>query len=246
MFAELTQVKALIPLIPLCLLSFCSCKSAAGGACRVDEARCLDAKRELVCDPQERRFVEVPCKGKGGCVTEKERTSCDISGNAPGDACSRADEGVAFCAGGAVMLACHDRKFEPVPCRGRRGCTMLGEQANCDQSIADSGEACKKPNAKACSLDQAEVLSCVEGRMAALYQCRGEGRCNSTSGKLTCDQTIASSGDRCDAGLDGHVACSTDKKALLVCKDERFVVSERCKPGTRCAVTGQSTRCERP
>ena len=123
---------------------------------------------------------------------------------------------------------------------------MLGERANCDQSIADVGEPCKKPGAKACSLDQTQVLACTEGRMAPLYLCRGEGKCNSAGGKLSCDQTVAKLGDSCDRGLSGHIACSQDKKALLACKDERFVASEKCKPGTRCTVSGQSTNCDKP
>ncbi|HYQ14120.1 MAG TPA: hypothetical protein VEQ58_00120, partial [Polyangiaceae bacterium] len=176
----------------------------------------------------------------------QERTACDISGNEPGDVCSKADEGVAVCAGPDAMLACHGRKFERVPCRGPRGCAMLGEQASCDQSVADVAEACNKPNAKACSVDLTQVLSCVDGQMAAQYFCRGPARCSSAGGKLACDQTVAKLGDSCDPGLSGHIACSEDKKALITCKDERFVPAERCKAGTVCIVNGQSTKCAKP
>ncbi len=236
-------MKQTIPLIPLCLLSFLACKPAEGGPCRVDEARCLDAQRELVCE--DGKFVVTPCKGKGGCSTAHERTACDISGNSPGDACSKTEEGAAVCLGSDAMLACRGRKFERVPCRGKRGCVMAGEQARCDQSIAEPPESCKTPGAKACSADGREVLSCVEGHMTPLYVCRGEGRCSSTSGKLACDQTVARLGDGCDAGLSGHVACSEDKKTLLVCREQRFVASEKCKRGTRCSVVGQTTKCDR-
>lgn len=237
-------MKAAISLIPLCLLSFWACKAEPGGACRSDEARCSDAAHELVCD--DGKFVETPCKGKGGCVTERERTACDIAGNAPGDACAKVDEGAATCLAADVMLACHGRKFERVPCRGPRGCVMSGQQASCDQSIADQGESCKKPGAKACSADASQVLECVDGRMAARYVCRGAGRCSSAGGKLGCDQSVAQRDDPCDPRLSGHIACSEDKQALLVCKDERFALSEKCRRGTRCAVNGQSTSCEKP
>jgi hypothetical protein len=239
-------VKALIPLIPLCLLSFYSCKPGPGSSCRIGEARCLDGKREIICDPDQLRFVEVPCKGKKGCVTEHERTACDISGNASGDPCSALDRGVAFCLGGDAMLACHDEKFERVPCRGPRGCVMLGEQASCDQSIAEIGEACEAANRKACSVDKTQVLTCASFHMAAEFVCRGEGQCRSAGGKLACDQTVAKLGDGCDKRLSGDIACSLDRKALLVCKDEKFVWSEKCKRGTLCAVNGQSTGCEKP
>jgi len=240
-----TLVKALIPLIPLWVMSFCSCKPAPGGSCHVDEARCLDQKREIVCDPELLTFVETPCKGKQGCTTKDERTACDMSGNAPGDPCSKADEGVAVCAGTDAMLACHGRRFEQVPCRGPRGCAMSGERASCDQSVADFGETCSKPGAQACSVDGAQVLACRDGKMTTQYFCRGESRCSAAGGKLACDQTVARLGDSCDKKLDGHVACSEDKKAIITCQNEHFVSSEKCKRGTRCAVLGQSTKCER-
>jgi hypothetical protein len=36
-----------------------------------------------------------------------------------------------------------------------------------------------------------------------------------------------------------------DLKGLLKCEAERFVASEKCKAGTVCTVSGQSTRCEK-
>ena len=242
--AQVRAVKSLLPIIPLCLLGFLACKPGPGSACGAREMRCLDAKRAIVCD--DGKFVETPCKGKAGCSTLQESTACDISGNQPGDACSQADEGVAVCEGDQSMLACHRRKYETVPCRGPRGCEMLGAQANCDQSIAEAGEPCKKDKAKACSADQSQVLSCKDGRLAALYLCRGDAHCSSLGGKLGCDQTVAHLGDVCDKTLSGSTACSDDKKSLLICHDERFVPSEKCKPGTTCTVSGQSTKCEKP
>jgi len=245
-FAEVTPVKALIPLIPLYMMSFCSCKAAPGGSCHVDEARCLDKTREIVCDPDLLTFVETPCKGKGGCSTVNERTACDMSGNAPGDPCSKADEGVAVCAGSDAMLACHRRKFERVPCRGPRGCAMAGERASCDQSIAEFGESCRKPGAQACSVAGDQVLACTDGKMTTQYFCRGEARCSSAGGKLACDQSVARLGDSCDKKLEGTVACSEDKKQIITCRGEHFVASEKCKRGMRCRAVDQATKCERP
>jgi hypothetical protein len=221
-----------------------SCKPAPGGKCDRGEARCLDATRGLVCD--DGLFVEVPCRGKGGCSTIQETTTCDISRNQAGDRCGKTDEGAALCAGDQAMLACRSGKFETVPCLGPRGCELVGGQPNCDQSIATAGDACKTDNAKACSADGNRVLACRLGRMSDLYECRGEKRCTSEGGKLSCDQTVARLGDSCDKGLSGHIACSPDKKALIQCESERFIASEKCKPGTVCTVSGQSTTCAKP
>jgi hypothetical protein len=247
--AELVEVGAVKPAFSLILIGFFAlglgaCKPGPGSSCDPREARCLDAQRAIVCD--DGKFVEVPCRGKAGCSTVLESTSCDFSGNQPGDTCGSGHEGVAVCAGRDAMLSCHGRKFERVPCRGPRGCEMLGAQANCDQSVAELGEPCKKQNAKACSADKTQVLSCTDGHMTAQYFCRGEGQCSSGGGKLGCDQTIAKLGDTCDKSLAGHIACSEDKKSLITCQNERFIPSEKCKPGMVCTVSGQSTKCEKP
>lgn len=220
------------------------CKPAPGGKCDRGEARCLDASTQLVCDNGV--FVDVPCRGKGGCVTVQEATTCDISRNQAGDRCGRTDEGAAVCAGDKAMLACHAGKFENVACLGPRGCELSSGKANCDQSVANAGDPCSQDKAKACSADGSRVLACTLGRMSELYECRGENKCKSEGGKLTCDQTVAKLGDICDKGLSGHIACSPDKKSLLKCEAERFVSSERCKAGTVCTVSGQSTKCEKP
>jgi hypothetical protein len=237
-------VKALFSLVSLALLGISACKARPGSSCEPHEARCLDERRALSC--QDGKFIETPCKGKGGCSTIKESTSCDISGNEPGDVCSSGDEGAAVCVGGDAMLACHGGKYERVPCRGPRGCETVSGQANCDQSVAEVGEGCKKQGAKACSVDKAQVLTCDQGRLLPQYFCRGEGHCSSAGGKLACDQTVAKLGDVCDKALGGSTACAEDKKSLLVCQSERFMPSEKCKSGAVCAVSGQSTKCERP
>lgn len=226
---------------PWLALVLSACKPAPGSSCDAGEARCLDAKRSLVCE--DGKFVETPCKGKSGCSTAEETTTCDISGNEPGDVCVKGDEGAATCTARDAMLACHHGKFEKVPCRGPRGCEVTGAQASCDQSVAEAGEGCSKAAAKSCSTDKTHVLSCVEGTMREQYWCRGEAGCTSSGGKLSCDQTVAKLGDACDPGLDGHVACSDDKKALLTCNGAKFISSEKCKPGTECVVNGSATSC---
>jgi len=153
---------------------------------------------------------------------------------------------VAACALEGGMIACHSGRFELVACRGPRGCETIAGQPNCDQSVADPGDACKLPNAKSCSTDKQAVLRCREGQLRQLYSCRGESGCSSSAGKLACDQTVARLKDPCDKGLDGHVACSEDAAQLLICKGETFVASEKCKAGTKCTVSGQSTACAKP
>jgi hypothetical protein len=228
-------------LLEACALA--ACQRKPGGFCEPREAHCRDSTTALLCS--DGTFTAVPCRGKDGCVSRDGKTSCDISGNRAGDRCSLDDQGVAVCASADALLVCRGEAFVSAPCRGPRGCEMVGDRPRCDQSVAAPGEACKAPGAKACSSDATRVLSCSGERMTELYLCRGQAQCRADAGKVACDQTVAHLGDRCDKSLAGHVACSDDKRSLVTCKDGRFVFAEKCKLGTLCAVDGQSTRCER-
>jgi len=230
-------------LLALCLAA--SCKPSAGSSCEKGEARCLDSQRELIC--QIDKFIETPCRGPGGCSTSEKGTSCDFSGNKPGDPCSTDDEGAATCANQDGMLACHAGRYELLPCRGTRGCVNADGRASCDTSLAEAGDPCHDANLKACSRDGSQVLSCQQGRMQRMYACRGKNGCGSSGGRLACDSSVAELGDLCDKKLEGQAfACTPDSHAVLLCKAGAFTLDESCKLGTRCTLIGSSTQCAKP
>jgi hypothetical protein len=229
----------------LAALSLPDCKPTAGSSCDKGEARCLDSKRELIC--QAGRFVESPCNGPGGCVQSDKGTSCDFSGNQPGDPCSADEQGAASCSSKDGMLACHGGVYAFVPCRGYRGCVNAEGRAVCDTSIAEPGDVCSDDNLKACSGDRSQVLICKQHTMQRFYSCRGENGCLSSGGKLNCDTSISKLGDACDKKLEGQAfACTPDAAEILVCKGGAFVTDETCKAGQKCSVVGLSTKCRRP
>jgi hypothetical protein len=225
-------------------LSLAACKPSAGSSCEKGEARCIDAQRELVC--QAGQFIESPCNGPGGCRLTEKGTSCDFSGNKPGDPCSSDDEGAATCSNQAGMLACHGGRYALVPCRGSRGCVNAEGRALCDTSIAEPGDACGDENLKACSGDGSQVLICKQHTMQRFYLCRGEGGCASSAAKLSCDTSVAKLGDACDKKLEGQAfSCTPDEREILVCKGGAFVLDQSCKPGQKCRLVGTSTKCEK-
>ena len=235
----------LLPLSLIAALWLTSCKPAAGSSCDKGEARCLDAKRELVC--QAGHFIESPCNGPAGCRLTDQGTSCDFSGNQPGDPCSADDEGAAVCSNEAFMLACHGGLYALVPCRGARGCVNAEGRASCDTSIAEPGDACHDENLKACSGDGSQVLICKQHTMQRFYLCRGKSGCASSGGKLACDTSIAKLGDACDKKLEGQAfSCTPDETEILVCKGGAFVLDQTCKSGQRCSSVGPSTKCAKP
>lgn len=71
--------------------------------------------------------------------------------------------------------------------------------------------------------------------------CRGKDGCKETGGKVRCDDTLAALGDTC--GQDGDQACSVERDALLVCKDNAMVLDKKCR--TECAVVTGKVRAGR-
>ena len=229
----------------LAALFVTDCKPAAGSSCDKGEARCLDAKRELVC--QAGRFIESPCNGPGGCRSTEKGTSCDFSGNKAGDPCSADDEGAATCGNKDGMLACHGGLYVLLPCRGSRGCVNAEGRALCDTSLAEPGDPCREENSKACSGDGSQVLICKQHTMQRFYLCRGEGGCASGPGKLTCDTSVAKLGDACDKKLEAQAfACTPDGAEILVCKGGAFVHEESCTAGQKCGQVAGATKCAKP
>ena len=230
--------------IGLGLLALAGCKPGVGSSCQKGDARCLDTARALVCESG--HFIETPCRGKDGCSTKLEVTACDVHGNKPGDACSTDEEGSAVCSGPKAMLACHGGKYASIACRGERGCAEEGGRAECDESVAESGEACVFEGKKACSADGKQLLVCASGQNEARQACRGERGCSVVHGKIDCDVSIARSGDACDAAFEGSFACTEDALAIVRCGGGHFVSDASCKHGTRCLAEPGSVRCAKP
>jgi hypothetical protein len=228
----------------LLLAALCGCKPGVGSSCDKGEARCIDHERSLACESG--KFIETPCRGPKGCATSEQGTSCDISGNRAGDACTRDDEGAAACSAKDMMLACRDGKYAAVPCRGARGCASESGRALCDTSIAAPSDACKEEGLKACSTAKDQVLICKDHGMVQLFPCRGENGCSSGGGKLSCDTSIAKLADPCDKKMDGQAfSCTPDATAILTCKAGLFTLDEKCKAGQKCVVDGSATQCKK-
>ena len=171
--------------------------------------------------------------------------SCDISKNRAGDACSSADEGAASCLSAERMVVCRGGKYVFAECRGAQGCANQAGRAMCDTSVALPGDGCNKEGLKACDKDGNQVLACKEGKMSALYFCRGEKRCEVAASKVNCDMLTAALGEGCAPSMDGKNACSADGAGILVCKQGVFAEDEKCKPGTACTTEGGGISCNK-
>ena len=216
------------------------CEPGIGSNCDGDEATCLNATTQLVC--QDGEYIATPCRGPGGCaVLPTVGVACDISKNKPSDSCAKSEEGAAMCVSDHQMIVCRGGKYVHEPCRGVDGCVNEHRRAMCDKSVAVAGDPCKG-DAKACDSKGKTVLSCKDGKMGLLYGCLGPDGCLA-KGKLDCDMSVAEQGDSCDVQMEGASACSVNRRAILACKGGKFVADERCKDDEVCNPAG-SIKCE--
>jgi hypothetical protein len=121
-------------------------------------------------------------------------------------------------------------------CKGPNACraAINGKSITCDVTLADRGDPCDVTD-DACSTDHKAELRCQAGHFATIATCKGPDGCTLTPAKkgegytLSCDDHVADVGDPC---FDSErTACSSDKKALLTCTAQRFVVDKACKKG---------------
>ena len=204
----------------------------------------MDGQRALVC--QGEKFVETPCRGANGCRQEEKGTACDVRANKAGDACSTDEEGAAVCGDATTLVACRRGAYVRAACRGKKGCVEENGHALCDATVAERGAACATEEKKACSVDGKQVLACSDGQMQPRYECRGERACSVVSGKIDCDQSVATLRDACDVASEGSFACSEDGKSLVRCSGGSFVADETCKHGQVCLTESGGTRCAKP
>jgi hypothetical protein len=215
-----------------------ACGKKEGSRCKGAESTCLDKKTALACRAE--KFVTVACNGPLGCSKYQDHANCDDSIAEVGDNCMNAIEDEYACSTDKKRaLICKNGKFElHLACRGKAGCTLLGQQVSCDTSVAAKGDPCKVQGAVACTEDQKNMVICREGKFETYRFCRGQYGCYMKADAPACDETLSLEGDPC--GLAGYVVCSLDGKSELVCQGGRFVQSRSCKKG--CTVSNRPGR----
>ncbi len=213
-------------LTPLFLaLGLLACGKKEGSACTGNQSLCADKTTELLCRGD--KLVKVSCKGPLGCSKFQDHANCDDSVAEPGDICTVDDE-YACTPDKGRALHCVNGKYERyLECRGKGKCTQLGQQVQCDTSIADKGDLCKTQGQVACTSNSKEMVICRDGKFASYRFCRGELGCANNAANPSCDESISMEGDPC--GLPGQVVCSIEKDYELVCQGGTFAKSIACR-----------------
>jgi hypothetical protein len=219
-------------------ITLAACSRGVGSKCKGNESMCTEKRAALSC--QDGKFVQVACNGPLGCVRMTERASCDDSIAEEGAPCmASGDEEYACTADKKRALSCKNKRFERyLECRGRGGCSLLGQQVSCDTSVAAKADPCKAEGSVSCSEDMKQLIICRDGRFESYRYCRGQYGCHFRGDTPTCDETLSAEGDPC--GLPGYVVCSVDGKDELVCQGSSFLRSRTCRKG--CQVTNRPGR----
>ncbi len=152
----------------------------------------------------------------------------------PGDKCSGNGPGLPSCAQPSSALACTGGVVTALPCRGPKGCTATSAQVECDNSLANAGDACDEPGDVACALDGKSALECQNGKFTLAEPCKGAHGCRVEGTEIACDNDVSDPGDPCRT--EGDYACTSDKLMVLKCVNKKFVQLNACRGKDACRV----------
>ena len=225
------------------------CKPAkAGDKCVAGQALCVGGNAALTCG-SDGKFRSMSCSGPQGCQTTGGTIACDDTIAQEKDGCDEDGE-VACSTDKKAALECHGGVFTVgETCKGPHGCEVNGDKIRCDNDIADPNDPCHFIGDYGCSSDKVFVLKCVDHKMQKLNSCRGTKGCKvvelpQNKLEFVCDDSVAQLDDPCDE--DGEHACTMDKKALLVCKAQKFAQHKPCGGAKGCSFDekGEKFECD--
>jgi hypothetical protein len=163
----------------------------------------------------------------------------------PGGRCS--SSGKFTCDSAASALLCQGGTLVSLPCRGPGGCKGTGAASECDDDLAEEGDNCAMGPIEnvSCSTDHKKELLCTGGRFTVRRTCKGDDACTVQGSLIRCDDDIGEVDDPCvqEPG-DANYACSVDKKFEIVCKGNKFEVSNSCRGPKGCWIEGEGIRCD--
>lgn len=223
-----------------CLLAASGCKPKAGRKCSPEGKEvCAGKDAALLC--LDGKWTPMPCRGAKGCSGEGAVAECDQSVARASETC-HLESAVTCTEDKRASLSCKQNTWQASEaCGGPQGCTRGASGALCDSSIAKENDKCTHPGSQACSQDKRTRMTCTGGRFVLAEHCRGPQGCNAAGRRVSCDNSLAALGEPCDT--PESVACSTDFRSILVCRDGKYALDTKCKMTTSCHVEGIKVGC---
>ena len=160
-----------------------------------------------------------------------------------GDKC---DNGARACVDAQNGLYCAAGVYHADTCRGAKGCVEDKGFATCDITGNNDGDPC--PTAldgfSVCRADRKTRAMC-KGSKYVVETCRGDDGCTTEQvGMARCDKGNPEPGEACTS--DPRLQfCAAGKKAMLTCKDGKYVVRQKCPGPNGCrAADGGAVACD--
>jgi len=171
---------------------------------------------------------------------------CNALKQKPGDKC--VSNGQFKCTDPSTSMLCQNGTIVAMPCRGPHGCQGVGTASQCDDDLGQAGEACLSGSGGenyACGTDLKSELVCTSGKWTINSTCKGPGGCKVTGTMVHCDDDFADINDPCQASpSEANYSCTPDKKAEVVCTNNKFVESEGCRGAKGCYIENNSVYCD--
>lgn len=149
-----------------------------------------DKKGMLQCTKNHWTQVQ-SCLGDRGCAMERKKVTCDNSIAKEGDSCREEDD-FACSVDRKSALKCSKGSFVQASlCKGPKNCKIGGDQKSgfkveCDDSIANAGDACEKEEHFSCSSDQRAILKCKSRKFDIEDRCKTKEKCEIRGGQVGC------------------------------------------------------------
>lgn len=244
--------RALVLLFVVLTIALFACKKKvpkAGDLCTKEgDFTCASNTKRMVCTKG--KYIEETCtectQKKGFNSSSYSYAGCVAGGVGPEGAACPAEDSVDC--DGTDLVKCTNGTYHHFKCGGSGACKHTLTGVSCDATIGNEGEACREDGDAACSPDKQSMLHCKSGKLVKDRTCKGPNGCVvepkvGSKFNLECDITMGDPGDPCGSGG----ACSTDKSEIVVCKDGKYVVSQKCR-GTdpHCNREGDRVRCAGP
>jgi hypothetical protein len=206
---------------------------------------CADTSSALAC--QNGTVVSVACHGPKGCTGAGASSQCDDDLAQEGDGCMMTvNENYACSTDHKKELICKDGKFVTVrTCKGVKACNITGNVIDCDDTVAEVGDACVEEAGDAnyaCSVDKKLEIVCKGGKFEESNICRGAKGCVVQGQMVMCDSSVAREGEVCRP-VDNH-ACSEDAKSELKCSPQMKWTKKRDCKREGCKVKGNEIWCD--
>jgi hypothetical protein len=124
-----------------------------------------------------------------------------------------------------------------VHCQGKGGSNSSRSRSSATKS---KGASCTDSKQATC-LDK-QTLSKCEGNSLLKIPCRGPVGCEVSNKKVFCDNDIGQEGDNCVGR--GVLSCTKNEKAMLECKQGKFVKSMDCLGKKKCDQDDHKIFCD--